>query len=407
MSRALAGTAMVAASALAFALGAGPANAQVPNNTLKVGVLTDMSGPFAQQAGEGSVVAARLAAEDFAKEAGDLKVEVIAADHQNKPDIGSSLARRWLDQEGVTAIVDLPNSGVGLAISNLVNEKNRVTMASATATSDMTGKFCKNTTVQWNLDTWALGNATGRAVTEAGGNSWYFISFDYALGQALEKDTTEAVKKLGGKVLGSVRHPLGTNDFSSYLLQAQGSGANVIGLADTGTDAINAVKQMGEFGILQKGMYLAALFMQVTDIEAIGLEQAQGTILSEPFYWDLNDKTRAFTKRFAERMGGRVPTINHAGSYSATLAYLRAAKAANTIEGDKVLAEMRKKPIDDDLFGETTIRIDGRAVHNMYVFKVKSPAQSKGKYDFYNLMRTIPPSEAFRPLADGGCPLVK
>lgn len=407
MSRALAGKAMMAASALAFALGAGSANAQVPNNTLKVGVLTDMSGPFAQQAGEGSVVAAKLAAEDFAKEAGDTKVEVISADHQNKPDVGSSLARRWLDQDGVTAIVDLPNSGVGLAISNLVNEKNRVTMASATATSDMTGKFCKNTTVQWNLDTWALGNATGRAVTEAGGKSWYFISFDYALGQALEKDTTEAVKKLGGKVIGSVHHPLGTTDFSSYLLQAQASGANVIGLADTGTDAINAVKQMGEFGILQKGMYLAALFMQVTDIEAIGLEQAQGTILSEPFYWDLNDKTRAFAKRFAEKMNGRMPTINHAGAYSATLAYLRAAKAANTIEGDKVLAEMRKKPIEDDLFGETTIRIDGRAVHNMYVFKVKSPAQSKGKYDFYTLMRTIPPSEAFRPLADGGCPLVK
>jgi branched-chain amino acid transport system substrate-binding protein len=407
MSRALAGTAVLAASALAFALSTGVAGAQVPNKTLKVGVLTDMSGPFAQQAGEGSVVAARLAAEDFAKEAGDLKVEIVSADHQNKPDIGSSLARRWLDQDGVTAIVDLPNSGVGLAISNLVNEKNRVTMASATATSDMTGKFCKNTTVQWNLDTWALGNATGRAVTEAGGKSWYFISFDYALGQALEKDTTEAVKKLGGTIIGSVHHPLGTTDFSSYLLQAQASGANVIGLADTGTDAINAVKQMGEFGILQKGMYLASLFMQVTDIEAIGLEQAQGAILSEPFYWDLNDKTRAFSKRFSEKMNGRVPTINHAGAYSATLAYLRAAKAADTIEGDKVLAEMRKKPIDDDLFGETTIRIDGRAVHNMYVFKVKSPAQSKGKYDYYTLMRTIPPSEAFRPLADGGCPLVK
>jgi branched-chain amino acid transport system substrate-binding protein len=407
MSRGLAGKAVLAASALAFALSAGTAIAQVPNKTLKVGVLTDMSGPFAQQAGEGSVVAAKLAAEDFAKEAGDLKVEIVSADHQNKPDIGSSLARRWLDQDGVTAIVDLPNSGVGLAISNLVNEKNRVTMASATATSDMTGKFCKNTTVQWNLDTWALGNATGRAVTEAGGKSWYFISFDYALGQALEKDTTEAVKKLGGTIIGSVHHPLGTTDFSSYLLQAQASGANVIGLADTGTDAINAVKQMGEFGILQKGMYLASLFMQVTDIEAIGLEQAQGAILSEPFYWDLNDKTRAFSKRFSEKMNGRVPTINHAGAYSATLAYLRAAKAANTIEGDKVLAEMRKKPIDDDLFGETTIRIDGRAVHNMYVFKVKSPAQSKGKYDFYTLMRTIPPSEAFRPLADGGCPLVK
>jgi branched-chain amino acid transport system substrate-binding protein len=334
-------------------------------------------------------------------------VEIVSADHQNKPDIGSSLARGWLDQQGVTAIVDLPNSGVGLAISNLLNERNRVTMASATATSDMTGKFCKNTTVQWNLDTWALGNATGRAVTEAGGKSWYFVSFDYALGQALEKDTSEAVKKLGGQILGSVRHPLGTTDFSSYLLQAQASGANVIGLGDTGTDAINAIKQMGEFGILQKGMYLAALFLQITDIEAIGLQQAQGTILSEPFYWDLNDKTRAWSKRFAERMNGRMPTINHAGAYSATLAYLRSAKAANTIEGDKVLAEMRKQTINDDLFGPTTVRVDGRAVHDMYVFKVKAPAQSKSKYDFYELIRTIPAAEAFRPLNDGGCPLVK
>jgi branched-chain amino acid transport system substrate-binding protein len=407
MYRAIAGRALLAASALALALSAGTAQAQVPNNTLKVGVLTDMSGPFAQQAGEGSVVAARFAVEDFAKEAGNLKIELVSADHQNKPDVGSSIARRWLDQDGVSMIVDLPNSGVGLAISNLVNEKNRVTMASATATSDMTGKFCKNTTVQWNLDTWALGNATGRAVTEAGGKSWYFISFDYALGQGLQRDTTEAVKKLGGTVLGSVHHPLGTTDFSSYLLQAQASGANVIGLADTGTDAINAVKQMGEFGILQKGMYLAALFMQVTDIEAIGLQQAQGTILSEPFYWDLNDKTRAFSKRFAEKMNGRMPTINHAGAYSATLAYLRAAKAANTIEGDKVLAEMRKNPIQDDLFGETTVRVDGRAVHDMFVFKVKAPAESKSKYDFYQLMRTIPAKEAFRPLAEGGCPLVK
>ena len=402
MSRAL-----LAMPALLALLGAGAAQAQVPNNTLKVGVLTDMSGPFAQQAGQGSVVAAQMAAEDFAKEAGGLKVEIVSADHQNKPDIGSSLARGWLDQQGVTAIVDLPNSGVGLAISNLLNERNRVTMASATATSDMTGKLCKNTTVQWNLDTWALGNATGRAVTEAGGKSWYFVSFDYALGQALEKDTSEAVKKLGGQILGSVRHPLGTTDFSSYLLQAQASGANVIGLGDTGTDAINAIKQMGEFGILQKGMYLAALFLQITDIEAIGLQQAQGTILSEPFYWDLNDKTRAWSKQFAERMNGRMPTINHAGAYSATLAYLRSAKAANTIEGDKVLAEMRKQTINDDLFGPTTVRVDGRAVHDMYVFKVKAPAQSKSKYDFYELIRTIPATEAFRPLNDGGCPLVK
>jgi len=400
-------SAFAAALALAAGLASGPAQAQVPGNTLKVGVLSDMSGPFASQAGPGSVAAAQIAAEDFAKEAGGLKVEIVAADHQNKPDIGGLIARKWVDQEGVTAIVDLPNSAVGLAVSQLLDEKNRTTLASSTATSDMTGKFCKKTTVQWNLDTWALGNAVGRAVTEAGGKSWYFISFEYALGQALERDTGEAVKKAGGTVLGSVRHPLGTTDFSSYLLQAQGSGANVIGLADTGTDAINAVKQIGEFGILQKSMFLAALFMQITDIESIGLPQAKGLILSEPFYWDLNDQTRAWSRRFAGRMNGRMPTINRAGVYSATMAYLRADKAANTIDGDKVVAQMRSAPIDDPLFGKVQIRPDGRAVHEMYVFRVKSPEESKGRYDFYQLTKTIPADEAFRPLNEGGCPLVK
>jgi branched-chain amino acid transport system substrate-binding protein len=393
--------------ALAAATASGAARAEILGNLLKVGVLSDMSGPFASQAGPGSVVAAQMAAEDFAKEAGGLKVEIVSADHQNKPDVGGLIARKWVDQEGVTAIVDLPNSAVGLAVSQLLDEKNRTTLASSTATSDMTGKFCKKTTVQWNLDTWALGNAVGRAVTEAGGRKWYFISFEYALGQALERDTGEAVKKAGGAVLGSVRHPLGTTDFSSYLLQAQGSGADVIGLADTGVDAINAVKQMGEFGILQKGMFLAALFLQITDVEAIGLAQAKGLILSEPFYWDLNDSTRAWSRRFAERMNGRMPGINHAGVYSATLAYLRAAKAANAIEGETVVARMRAAPIDDPLFGKVQVRPDGRAVHDMYVFRVKGPEESKGKYDFYQLTKTIPADQAFRPIAEGGCPLVK
>jgi len=388
-------------------MASGAARAEIPGNLLKVGVLSDMSGPFASQAGPGSVVAAQMAAEDFAKEAGGLKVEIVSADHQNKPDIGGLIARKWIDQDGVTAIVDLPNSAVGLAVSQLLDEKNRTTLASSTATSDMTGKLCKKTTVQWNLDTWALGNAVGRAVTEAGGSKWYFIAFEYALGQALERDTAEAVKKAGGTVLGSVRHPLGTTDFSSYLLQAQGSGANVIGLADTGTDAINAVKQMGEFGILGRGVTLAALFLQITDIEAIGLAQAKGLILSEPFYWDLNDATRAWSRRFAERMNGRMPGINHAGVYSATLAYLRAAKAANAIEGDTVVAQMRAAPIDGPLFGTVRVRADGRAVHEMHVFRVKAPDESKSRYDLYRLTKTIPADQAFRPLADGGCPLVK
>ena len=393
-------------AAIMLSMSAGVAQAQIPNNLLKVGVLSDMSGPFANQAGQGSVVATQMAAEDFAKEAGSLKVEIVSADHQNKPDIGSGIARKWIDQDGVTAIVDLPNSAVAFAISNLLNEKNRTTLASASASSDMTGKLCKNTTVQWALDTWALGNAEGRALTKAGGKSWFFIAFEYALGQALERDTAEAVKKAGGTVVGSVKHPLGTTDFSSYILQAQTSGANVIALGDTGADAINAIKQMGEFGVMKKGMFLAALFLQLVDVEAIGLEQAQGMILSEAFYWDLNDRTRAWSKRFADRMGGRMPTVNHAAAYSATLAYLRAAKAANSIEGDKVLDAMRKTPIDDPLFGAVTVRKDGRAVHEMYVFKVKSPAQSKGKDDIYDLMEPIPADQAFRPLSDGGCPLV-
>ena len=394
-------------AAMLVSLGAGAATAEIPGRQLKIGVLTDMSGPFANQAGEGSVVAARMAAEDFAKEAGDLKVEVISADHQNKPDIGSNIARGWLDRDGVSTIVDLPNSGVAFAIQSLMADRNRATMASASASSDMTGKLCRPTTVQWAHDTWALGNGTGQAVTKAGGKKWFFISFDYALGQALERDTTDAVKKAGGTVVGSVRHPLGTTDFSSYVLQAQGSGADVIGLGDTGVDAINAIKQMGEFGIIQKGMFLAPLFIQITDIQAIGLEQAKGMILTESFYWDLNDGTRAFAKRFGERMKGQMPTVNHAATYGSTLAFLRAAKAANTIEGDKIVAEMRKKPIPDPFYGEVTVRIDGRAVHPMYVFKVKAPSESKSKDDIYHLVETIPADRAFRPLNEGGCPLVK
>lgn len=394
-------------AATLLAMSAGATTAEVPGRLIKVGVLTDMSGPFANQAGEGSAVAARMAAEDFVKEAGDLKVEVIAADHQNKPDIGANIARGWIDQEGVSTIVDLPNSGVALAVHNLLADRNRVTMASATATSDMTGKFCKPTTVQWAHDTWALGNGTGLAVTKAGGKKWFFISFDYALGQSLERDTSEAVKKAGGTIVGSVRHPLGTTDFSSYVLQAQGSGADVIGLGDTGVDAINAIKQIGEFGLLRKGMTVAPLFIQITDIQAIGLQLAKGLILTESFYWDLNDGTRAFAKRFSEQMKGRMPTVNHAATYGSTLAYLRAARAANTIEGDKVVAEMRRKPIPDPFYGAVTVRADGRAVHPMYVFKVKTPSESKSRDDIYHLVETIPAERAFRPIGDGGCPLVE
>src|ERR1700722_12001952 len=321
------------------------ASAQIPGDTIKIGVLSDFSGPFADQVGKGSYVGAQMAAEDFAARNSDFAVEVIFADHQNKPDVGVAIARRWLDEEGVATIVDLANSGVGLAVNTLMRERNRAMMASATATSDLTGKFCQPTTVQWALDTWALGNAVGRTITKMGGSTWFFISFDYALGKALQRDATEAIVKAGGSVLGSVSHPLGATDFGSYLLQAQASGAKVIALADTGADAINAIRQAAEFQIVGPDRRLAALFLQITDIDALGLNAAQGLILSEAFYWDLNNQTRAFASRFAERMGGKMPTEDQAAAYSATLAYLRAVKAAGTIEGDKVVAEMKKSPI--------------------------------------------------------------
>ena len=348
-----------------------------------------------------------MAAEDFARESKGLKAEIIFADHQNKPDVGASIARRWIDQEEVVAIVDLPNSGVALAVNTIMKEKNRTMLASGAATSDLTGKFCQPTTVQWALDTWALGNAMGRAITERGGKSWYFVSFDYALGKALQRDTTEAVQKQGGKILGSVSHPLGTADFSSYLLQAQASGADVIALGDTGADAINAIKQVSEFNILSGGKKLAALFMQIVDIDALGLKAAQGLLLSEAFYWDLNDSTRAWSARFAQRMEGRVPTINHAATYSAIIAYLRAVQTAQTIEGDKVIAQLQTAEIDDPLFGPIKVRKDGRAIHTMFVFEVKPPQESRQRYDYYKLVRTIPAEEAFRPIDQGECPLVK
>jgi branched-chain amino acid transport system substrate-binding protein len=396
----------VVMAAFAMVLAAGAAHGEVPGGSVKIGVLSDFSGPFSDQAGKGSLIAAQLAAEDFARESKGLKAEIIFADHQNKPDIGSAIARRWVDQENVAAIVDLPNSGVALAVSTVMKEKNRTMLASGSATSDLTGKFCQPTTVQWALDTWALGNAMGRAITERGGKSWFFVSFDYALGKALQRDTTEAIQKQGGKVLGAVTHPLGTTDFSSYLLQAQASGADVVALGDTGADAINAIKQIAEFNILGDNKKLAALFMQIVDIDALGLKVAQGLLLSEAFYWDLNDSTRAWSKRFAERMDGRMPTINHAATYSATIAYLRAVQAAQTIEGDKVVAQMESGEINDPLFGPVKVRKDGRAIHTMFVFEVKAPGESKGRYDYYKLVRTIPAEQAFRPIDQGDCPMI-
>lgn len=380
-----------------------PALAQLPPS-LKIGVLNDQSGPFADQSGRGSVVAAQLAAEDFAREAPDVKVEILYGDHQNKADIGANIARAWVDREGVVAVADAVNSSVGLAVNDVMRERKRTFIASNVGTSDLTGKFCSPNTVQWTFDTWAFGNSAARALKDRG--AFYFISFDYALGAALERDTTEVLKSLGGKVAGSIKHPLGTTDFSSYLLQAQSSGAKVIAFASTGTDFINAVKQAAEFGVT-RGATLVGLFTQIVDVDALGLEAAQGLVVTEAFYWDLNEQTRAFARRFAERMPGRVPTENQAGVYSSVLAYLRAAKAADSVEGAKVIAAMKGAPIEDALFGTVTVRPDGRAVHPMYVFRVKSPAQSKGRWDVYEPVATIPAEQAFRPMDQGGCPLVR
>jgi branched-chain amino acid transport system substrate-binding protein len=380
------------------------AHAELPP-VLIVGVLNDMSGPFRDQSGPGSVVAAELAAEQFAATGGGVAVKIIAADHQNKPDVGSQIAREWVDRDGVAAIADSVNSAVGLAVNQIMAEKHRTFVATNVGTSDLTGKFCKPTTVQWTMDTYALGNTAARAMIKQGGDSWFFISFDYALGAALERDATASLTALGGKVLGSVKHPLGTSDFSSYLLQAQSSGAKVVALADTGADLINAVKQAAEFGLTKK-QTLLGLFTQIVDVQAIGLPAAQGMLVTEAFYWDLNDATRAFSARFAQRFNGKMPTANQAGVYSSVLAYLRAAKAAGTIDGEAVLAEMRRAPIQDDLFGTVTVRQDGRAVHDMYSFRVKAPAESKSAWDLYQIVARIPGAEAFRPIDQGDCPLV-
>ena len=383
------------------------AHAQIPNNLVRVGVLSDMSGPLTDQVGRGSVVAAEMAAEDFAPEAHGLKVEILSADHQNKPDVGVSIARQWVDQQGVDAVVDLPNSGVALAVSTVMREKNRVLLASSTATSDLTGKACAPTTVQWVADTWAQGHNLARSLTARGLNTWFFLTVDYALGLTLERDATQSLVSLGGKSLGDVRSPLGTTDFSAAILQAQSSGAKAVVLANTGTDAINSIKQIGEFGLVQSGQTVAALFLFLSDVDAIGLKAAQGLQLTKAFYWDFTPATRDWSARWGKRMGGRMPTEDHAGVYSATLAYLRAVRDAGTIDGAKVVKQMESAPIDDRLFGQVTIRPDGRALHAMYQYKVKTPAESKSRWDLFALQQTIPADQAFRPLADGGCPMIK
>ncbi len=375
--------------------------------TIKIGVLNDQSGVQADFAGPGSVIAARMAVEDFGGTVAGQKIEVVVADHQNKADVGVNIARRWFDVDGVDAIFDVPNSAVALAVNSLTRQKNKVLIVSGGGTSDLTGKDCSPNTVHWTYDTWAQANTVGTAVTKSGADTWFFMTVDYAFGYALERDATEAIKAAGGKVIGTVRHPLGTSDLSSFLLQAQSSHAKVIGLGSAGADTINAVKQAAEFGITQQGQRLVAMLMVLNDIDALGLKDAQGLMLSEAFYWDLNDKTRAWAKRYAALNNGRYPNMVHAGVYASVLHYLKAVqKVKDAKDGKKVVEAMKEIPTDDALFGNGKVRADGRAIHDMYLFQVKTPAESKGPFDFYKLVGSVPAAKAFRPMEAGNCPLV-
>jgi len=396
---------LLAAVLAAFA--GGTAHAQVSDGVIKIGVLSDMSSLYADITGPGSVVAARMAVEDFGAAKKGMKVEIISADHQNKPDVGTSIARQWYDVDKVDAIFDSPNSGVVLAVNQITRDKGKALIVSGAATADLTGKACSPNTIHWTYDTWLLANGTGNAIVKTGGDTWYFLTSDYAFGHALERDTEAVVLKSGGKVLGKVRHPLNTQDFSSFLLQAQASKAKVIGLANAGGDTTNAIKQAAEFGIVKGGQNLAGMLVFISDIHALGLEKAQGLIFTETFYWDLNDQTRAFAKRFAPANGGKYPTMTQAGVYAGVLHYLKAIEAAKTDNGTKVIAKMKEMPTADPLFGKGRIRQDGRKIHPAYLFEVKKPSESKYAWDYYKLRATIPAEQAFRPEKEGGCPLVK
>jgi branched-chain amino acid transport system substrate-binding protein len=385
------------------------AQAEISDDMVRVGVLNDISGIFQDTNGMGSVEAARMAAEDFNGGGKNIKVEIVYADHQNKADVGSAIARKWLEVDKVDAIVDVPNSAVGLTINSLLRDSRMTFLASSTASSDLTGKACSPNTIQWVNDVWATGNATAAAMMERGGKDWYFITVNFALGQGIEAEATNYIEKHDGKVLGSAKHPLGTSDFASLLLQAQGSKAKIIGLANAGGDTINAVKQASEFGIQSGGQSLVAFLLFINDVHGMGLKVAQGLQLLEAFYWDMNDDTRAFAKRFAGRpgMNGKMPSGNQAGVYASTLAYLNAVAATGSDDAKTVVPEMKKFKGRDRLFGDVAIRQDGRVIHPMFLFEVKKPDESKYPYDYYRLVSTIPADQAFRPMADGGCPMVK
>jgi branched-chain amino acid transport system substrate-binding protein len=396
--------------ALAACCGAaGAAHAEYSDGVIKIGVMNDQSGLYADLSGQGSVWAARKAIEDFCKttKCHD-KIEVVFADHQNKPDIGSNVVRQWYDVDKVDVVVDVPTSSVALAVSNITKEKNKVFLVSGAAASDLTGKACTPNTIHWTYDTWALANGTGNAIVKTGGDTWFFITADYAFGHALERDTAAVVEKNGGKVLGKVRHPFPGQDFSSFLLQAQASKAKIIGLANAGSDTTNAIKQAAEFGIVEGGQNLAGLLVFITDVHALGLKTSQGLIFTEAWYWDGNDNNRAFAKEFGPANKGNMPTMVQAGVYSAVTHYLKAVhELKSDADGAAVVAKMKSMPTDDKLFGKGTIRQDGRKIHDMYLFEVKKPSESKGPWDYYKVRATIPAAEAFRPIDQGECPLVK
>ena len=373
---------------------------------VKLGVLTDMSSLYADNGGRGSVIAAQMAVDDFKGKVLGRPVQIIAGDHQNKADVGSAIARRWLENEGVEVILDVPNSAVALAVQGITRDKKKLFLATGAATSRLTGDDeCSPTGIHWTYDTYALSQGTTRAISRLGAKTWFFLSADYSLGSQLEADSRKVIEATGGKVVGAVKHPINTPDFSSFLLQAQSSKADVIALADAGGDFINAVKQAGEFGIT-RGQKLAGLIVFIADIDSLGLQSAQGLMLSSAFYWDLNDETRAWSKRFIERTG-KVPTMIHAGTYGAVTHYLKAVEAAGTLDGPTVAAKMREMPVNDFMTHDGKIREDGRLVRDMYLFRVKSPEESRYKFDYYKLLATIPGDEAFKPMEEGGCPLLK
>lgn len=399
-------------AALALPLATIPMGARAQQAPIRIGVLSDMAGPYAGNTGPGSLAGTRLAVEDFSRANPGIRVEVVSADAQNRVDVGLQIARSWMDRDGVDAILDVPMSALALGLAEVVKEKNKVAIFTGPASSDLTGRACNTNHVHWVYDSWSLAHALGTATVQVGGDTWFFLTADYAFGHSLERDTSAFVTAAGGRILGSVRHPFpGTSDFSSFLVQAQASRAKVLGLANAGADAVNSIKQAAEFGLTRRGMRIAAMLTQVNDVHALGLEAAQGLLVTESFYWDSNDGTRAFAARFARERGGQHPGMIHAGAYSATLHYLKSVAALGAAQGKAdgaaVIRRMKEMPTDDPLFGQGRVREDGRKIHPMQLFQVKTPAESRGAWDYFKLLQTVPTEQAFRPVAQGGCALVR